>query len=41
MQYELKGTEKQGKGPIVVFVDNSGIDFTIEKYYLFIQQARV
>jgi uncharacterized protein with von Willebrand factor type A (vWA) domain len=24
MQYELKGTEKQGKGPIVVCVDNSG-----------------
>jgi uncharacterized protein with von Willebrand factor type A (vWA) domain len=24
MQYELNGTEKQGKGPIVVCVDNSG-----------------
>jgi uncharacterized protein with von Willebrand factor type A (vWA) domain len=24
MQYELRGTEKQGKGPIVVCVDNSG-----------------
>lgn len=24
MQYELKGTEKQGKGPIIVCCDNSG-----------------
>jgi uncharacterized protein with von Willebrand factor type A (vWA) domain len=24
MQYELKGTEKEGKGPIVVCIDNSG-----------------
>jgi uncharacterized protein with von Willebrand factor type A (vWA) domain len=24
MQYELKGTEKQGKGPVIVCLDNSG-----------------